>query len=482
MGMPKEVKNILHSLGQGGFQAYIVGGCVRDLLLKREPFDWDVATNARPEEIQEIFPDSFYENEYGTVGVKTGSKKPFLEIVEATTYRIEEQYSDKRHPDRVNFTDSLETDLSRRDFTINAIAVGIKGEIVDPFNGQKDLEKHLLRAVGEAKDRFKEDALRMIRAVRFAAQLDFEIEENTQKAIKANAKLINFVAKERVGGELMKLFDAPFGYKGIILLRDLGLLKIILPELSQGIGLAQNKHHIYTVFEHGLLSFKWAVEHKYSLGVKIAALFHDIGKPATKEGEGRDATFYGHEMVGAGITSKVLSRFGFHKKLKSQICQLIRYHMFYYNIEEVTEKSVRRLLAKIGPENMGDLIKLRICDRMGSGAPKAEPYRLRHFQFVVEKVQKDPISPKMIKINGGDIMKVLKIEPGPKVGQILAILLDEILDSPKLNTKKYLNKRVEELGTLSLIELGTITDKARARAKQFDKAAEEKIKEKYWVK
>lgn len=487
MKIPTEVKNILSVLEKAGFEAYTVGGCVRDLLLVGEPKDWDITTNAKPEEVQKLFPDSFYENKFGTVGVKTGSSKPQLDVVEITTYRTEEKYSDKRHPDEVRFTTSLEEDLKRRDFTINAIALRqARGkpspEIVDLFNGQEDLKNKLIRAVGEPKDRFNEDALRMMRAVRLATELDFGIEEATFEAIIQNVKLIDFIAKERVRDELIKIVDSKNAYDGILLLKECGLLHIILPELAAGIGVGQNKHHIYTVFEHNTLSLKWASDHDYPFHVKLAALLHDVGKPNTKRGEGPDSTFYGHEIVGGKITTKALNRLKLPLKLVQQVSMLVKHHLFYYNVGEVTAKSVRRLVAKVGPENMGDLIKVRICDRMGSGVPKPEPYRLRHFQYMVEKVQKDPISPKMLKVNGDDIMELLGIEPGLKVGQILAILLDEVLDEPKRNTKKYLKSKAEELGKLQDEELGKLTKKAREKEQEFERAVDEEVKEKYWVR
>ena len=488
LSIPKEVEGVLETLEGAGFEAYVVGGCVRDLLIGIEPKDWDITTNAKPKEVQDLFPDSFYENKYGTVGVKTGSDNPRLEIVEVTTYRVEEKYSDKRHPDEVRFTSSLEEDLKRRDFTVNAMALRfaqgkqLKPELVDLFGGQEDLENKLIRAVGEPIDRFNEDALRIMRAVRFATELGFSIEKSTLEAIKDKVKSIDLIAKERVRDELIKLIDSKNAYDGVILLKDTGILQVILPELAAGIGVGQNKHHIYTVFEHNTLALKWAAENDYPFHVKFAALLHDVGKPNTKRGDGPDSTFYGHEIAGGKITRKILSRLLFPQKIEHKISTLVKYHLFYYNVGEVTAKSVRRLVAKVGPENMDDLIKVRICDRMGSGVPKPEPYRLRHFQYMVEKVQKDPISPKMLRVNGEDIMKWLKIEPSPKIGQVLAILLDEVLDDPKRNTQKYLKDKVVTLGKMGDKELQALTKKAKEKEQEFEKAVDEEVKERYWVK
>ena len=491
MRIPKEVKNVISELENHGFQAYIVGGCVRDVLLGKEPKDWDVTTSAKPEDVRNVFPDSFYENKFGTVSVKTGSKEKKMSQIEVTTYRIEGKYTDKRHPDEIKFADTLEEDLGRRDFTVNAMAVelkksnaraAIKANVIDLFGGQDDLDKKIIRAVGEPSDRFQEDALRMMRAIRLGTELEFQIEDKTLQAIRDNVANIKYVANERIWDEFVKLINCRNAYDGIILLRDSGLLHILFPELAEGIGVGQNKHHIYTIFEHNALSLKWAAEHDYPLRVRLAALFHDVGKARTKRGDGPDSTFYGHEITGARIVKQILTRFKCSVLLETEISMLVKYHMFYYKVGEVTERSVRRLVAKVGPENIEDLVKLRICDRMGSGVPKPEPYKQRHFQYMVEKVQRDPLSPKMLKVDGNDIMGKLGIAPGPEVGQILAILLDEVLDDPKKNTKKYLQARLKELGAMNEEGLDNLSKAAREKNEQYDQAVDEGIKGKYWVK
>ncbi|MFH1188210.1 MAG: HD domain-containing protein, partial [bacterium] len=432
MTLPKEVKEIIKALENAGFEAYAVGGCVRDFILSNveglsiEPYDWDITTNAKPEEIQKIFKKSVYENDFGTVAVNTESENENLKIIEITTYRIEEKYTDKRHPDTVKFTNKIEDDLSRRDFTINAIAFDGK-KFIDPFDGQKDIKNKIIRAVGEPQKRFNEDALRLMRAIRFAIQLNFAIEEKTAKAIKENSNDIVAISKERIRDELIKIIMTPYSSSGFELLRQFGLLKHIMPELEEGWGVSQNKHHIYTVWEHNLLSLDWAARHNYKLENRIASLMHDIGKPRTKNGSGSDATFYNHEVISAKMTIKILERLKFPKKIIEKVVLLVRYHLFYYNVEEVTESSVRRLVKNVGPENIDDLLEVRIADRKGSGVPKAEPYKLRHLRAIIEKVSRDPISVKMLKINGDDLMKILKIKPGPKIGYILNILLDEVL-------------------------------------------------------
>jgi len=247
--VPKEIKNISEKLAGAGFEAYFVGGCVRDLMLKREPKDWDVTTNAKPEEIQGIFPESVYENKFGTVGVKisgslqaTGTPAegpgadPATDIVEVTTYRIEGKYTDKRHPDDIKSAKTIKEDLSRRDFTVNALAMDLAGKIIDPYGGVKDLKAKLVRTVGEPRARFEEDALRLLRAVRFACELGFEIEVGTGEAIRHHAGLLEAVAKERIRDEFQKMIMTPRAAEGVILLEDYGLLQYVMPELREGIG------------------------------------------------------------------------------------------------------------------------------------------------------------------------------------------------------------------------------------------------------
>ncbi|MBI5079534.1 HD domain-containing protein, partial [Candidatus Wolfebacteria bacterium] len=463
--IPKEIFNIAEKLRETDFKAYLVGGCVRDLLIGREPKDWDVATNAKPEEIQIIFPDSVYENKFGTVGVKTGSEDERLKIVEITTFRLEGKYTDKRHPDEIKFAETIEEDLARRDFTINAVALKCdpklrihpnapnKYELVDPFNGQADIKNKIIRAVGEPEKRFNEDALRLMRAVRFTVQLNFTIDEKTAEAIKKTAGLLEMIAKERIRDELEKILMTENAVSGIQMLEDFNLLRHIMPELREGIGIGQNKHHIYTVWEHNLRALDYAAKKNYSLEIRMAALLHDVGKPRTKGGDGPDSTFYGHEVVGARMTVKILDNLRFSKDFIEIVSHLVRYHLFYYNVGEVTAAGVRRFLSRVGPENIDNLIKVREADRIGSGVPKAVPYKLRHLLFMIEKVKKDPISPKMLNVNGEDAMKILAISPGPKVGWILSALLDEIIENPRKNTEKDLRLRIKDLGKMSDAEL-----------------------------
>ncbi len=464
-------------LNEAGFEGYAVGGCVRDLLLGKNPKDWDVTTNAKPEDIQKIFPDNFYENKFGTVTVRTENEDKTLKEVQVTPYRVEGKYGDKRHPDEVKFVTKLEDDLSRRDFTINAMALDIEGGVIDLFEGQKDIKLKVIRTVGKPEERFGEDALRLLRAVRFASVLGFKIEEKTLEAVKKNADWLIAISKERIRDEFIKIINSDNAFEGVLLLHETGLLKHIVPELLEGVGIEQNLHHVYTVWEHLTRALKYAAEQNYSLEVRLAALFHDIGKPRSKRGEGRNSTFYGHEVVGAKIVAQVMDRLRFPKDQAEKIVKLVRYHMFYYNPEEVTESSVRRLLVKIGLENVEDLIKVREADRIGSGRPKAVPYKLRHLKYIIDKVSHDPISAKMLKINGKDVMEELGIKPGPKVGLILNSLLAEVVDDPTKNTKEYLRKRIHELDKKSPEELKKSLEKIE---NAIDEEEKERMK-KYYV-
>jgi len=487
MEIPKEVKSIIDKLEKAGFEAYIVGGCVRDLLRKVEPEDWDVATNAKPKEIQKILPESFYENKFLTVTVQTESQNPKLKEIEITTYRSEAKYTDKRHPDEIKFAKTIEEDLSRRDFTINAIALKIsqdaplKIEIIDPFQGKRDLTKKIIRAAGSAKERFNEDALRLLRAVRFATMFGFAIEEKTSQAIKKNAAWLQAISKERIRDEFIKIIMAERAAEGVELLRKLGLLKYIIPELEEGWGVTQNKHHIYECYDHYLRSLDYAAKKNFNKYVKLAALLHDIAKPRVKQGEGPDATFYNHEVLGAKMVARILNRLKFSKKDIEKIAKLVRYHLFYYNVGEVSESSVRRLVLKVGPENMEELLQVRFADRIGSGVPKAEPYKLRHLRYIIEKVSRDPISVKMLKVSGNEVIKILKIQPGPKVGQILDVLLGYVLEAPEKNKKEFLEKEIEKLGKLSEEEIVSLAQKAKKEREKLEMKRDEMTKKKYWV-
>lgn len=505
MKIAKEVLQIAAILHAHHYQAYLVGGCVRDLFTGHEPKDWDIATDALPEMVRELFPDSVYENSFGTVGVKTESKDSRCKVIEVTTFRTESGYSDKRRPDEVAFVKTIEEDLARRDFTVNALALDLKEgmallttefedlPIVDPFGGKEDLQRQVLRAVGDPDQRFGEDALRLMRGVRFHAQLGFGIEKNTLAAIERNATLLKHIAQERIRDEFFKLLSTPRASEGVEMLRETGLLAFIVPELLDGVGCEQNMHHIYDVYTHNLKALEYATQKNYSLAVRIASLLHDVGKPATRAwkkdargkkvrgGERGDWTFYGHQVVGAKMARKILERLHAPGEIIDQVVLLVYEHMFVYDPEVVTLAGVRRLLARVGPEHMDALIQVREADRIGSGVPKAQPYRLRYLLAMIEKVKSDPISAKMLKVNGEDIMKALAVPPSRIIGQIIAVLLEEVLENPERNTKEYLLGRAGELTHLSSEELEEMKQKAQVRALKAQEAIDEEIKKKYFV-
>lgn len=481
MELPGFLTAILAILHGAGHEAYAVGGCVRDVLRGVTPTDWDVATSAHPDEIQALFPESFCENDFGTVTLKPVPEIPDGMKVEITPFRAEAGYSDRRRPDSVQFGVSLEEDLSRRDFTINAMA--FDGEsIVDPYGGRDDLKAKLVRAVRDANERFDEDALRMLRAVRFATVLGFEIEPMTLVAIRKNAGLIAHVSPERIRDELTKMVNAPKQpSRAFHILHDTGLLALILPELEAGVGVGQNKHHVYTVFEHNVLSLDFAAEYGYTTAVRWASLLHDVGKPATKAGDGYNSTFYNHDIVGARQARGIMQRLKFSKEFGQKVVTLVRYHLFFYDVGVVTEAAIRRLVKKVGAENIQDLLKVRIAERMGSGVAKARPYRLRHLEFMIEKVARDPISVKMLEIDGTVLMSELNIAPGPRLGWMLNALLEDVLVDPSRNTRDWLMTRSRELAILSDSDLAALASKAKESATEAESEEVAKIKGKYKV-
>ncbi|OGZ18193.1 MAG: hypothetical protein A2V72_00005, partial [Candidatus Nealsonbacteria bacterium RBG_13_37_56] len=322
---------------------------------------------------------------------------------------------------------------------------------------------------------------RMMRAVRFATVLDFKIEAETSQAIKKNAPWIQAISKERIRDEFLKIIMADKAAEGIEMLRELELLKYIIPELEQGYKILQAKHHKYDCYQHAIFSLKYAAEQNFNKYVRLASLFHDIGKPKSKRGKGEEATFYGHEVIGARITMQTLERLRFSKKEIEKIVKLVRYHLFYYNVDEVSEASVRRLVRKTGLENINELIQVRMADRIGSGCPKAEPYKLRHLRYIIERVSQDPISVKMLKLNGEDLMKLLNIKPGPKIGMILNILLGYVLADPKKNKKDLLEKEVKKLAQLSDQELKVSADKSKEGIDKIVIKQDSMTKGRYWV-
>jgi poly(A) polymerase/tRNA nucleotidyltransferase (CCA-adding enzyme) len=331
-----------------------------------------------------------------------------------------------------------------------------------------------------------------MRVVRFATELEsfsaqggsasgWEIDFKTRRAVEQKTGLLEFIAKERIRDEFIKILMTPRSADGVRLLEELNLLRYVLPELREGLGVGQNKHHIYTVFEHNVRALEYAATQNYSLEVRMASLLHDVGKPRVKHGDGPDSTFYNHEVVGAKMTAKILENLRFGKEFVEKVTHLVRCHLFYYNVGEVTPAGVRRFLARVGSENVDDLMKVREADRIGSGVPKATPYKIRHLLFMIEKVKRDPISPKMLALRGDDVMQIANIPPSQKIGSILSVLLEEVIEDPSKNERGFLESRVRDLSALSDKELQVLAEKARGAKEEFESGVEEGIKKKYHV-
>ena len=479
-GVTKTLKDVArpNAAGGQGFEAYLVGGCVRDLFMGRKPKDWDITTNATPEDIIPLFPKTFYENTFGTVGiVNEETEDETLKIIEVTPYRLESSYSDHRRPDSVKFSKSILDDLKRRDFTINAIAYDVEtGEIIDPFFGIADLARKVIKTVGEPKERFFEDGLRIIRAVRFHVELNFPIDSDTEKSIIENKDILNKISKERIRDEFIKIIMSSNPSGGLEILRKFGLLNYIIPELEESVGIEQNKAHAFDVWTHLLKTVQHSADKEYSLHVRLGALLHDIAKPQSRrwDNEAKQWTFYGHEVVGSRVTRKILEDLRFSRETIERVANLVRWHMFFSDTEKITPSAVRRLVANVGKENVWDLIDMRGCDRIGTGRPKENPYRLRKYKSMLEEVMRDPISVGMLKTDGKRIMEVLHISPGPQIGQILNALLEEVLEDPSLNTEEYLDKKTIELSKMSDIELKKLGEEGKKK-KEIEE--EKEIKE-----
>lgn len=473
--IPLEVMQVSETLQKAGFEAYLVGGCVRDLLIGKTPKDWDITTNAHPEEIQALFADTYYNNDYGTVGVVNDeAEDERVKVVEVTPYRSESEYSDARRPDFVTFGVSLEEDLKRRDFTVNALAFSISTEdLVDLFDGIGDIEKKRIKAVGEPTERFKEDALRMMRAVRLASELNFSIEGATLTSITENSALLKRISIERIAEEFLRIINSAVPMQGIVLLQRLGLIDHIVPELNDAIGIDQGGAHAFDVYEHILRTLQAAADKGFSVELRLAALFHDIGKPATRRtgGKHKTYTFYGHEVVGAQMTKKIMDRMKLPREMSDVVVKLVRWHMFFSDPALITLSAVRRTIVRIGAEHIDDLLNLRVCDRIGTGRPKEQPFRFRQYKAMVDQALRDPISVKMLKINGDQIMELTGEKPGKRLGYVLHTLLEEVLDNPGKNTEEYLKTRVFELLKLPENELVLLAEAGKRKQEEEEQAA-----------
>ncbi len=443
--MPVGVRRVMERISAAGGEAYAVGGSVRDLLLGRRPDDWDLATSLTPREVMGVFRRTLPTGvEHGTVTVVTARRH-----VEVTTFRTEGEYSDHRHPDWVAFTRELEEDLGRRDFTINAVAMDRWGCLTDPFGGLGDMARGLIRTVGDPAERFGEDALRMVRAVRFAAQLGFSVHESVMDALEENAPLVDGVSVERVRAELDRLLSSTDPAGGIELLRKVGLLERFWPELCEGVGVEQNPHHAYTVWEHSLNTLGAMARETSDLSLRLAALLHDVAKPRclSTDAEGM-RHFYNHHVVGAAVARRMLVRLRYDNRTIDRVTHLIRHHMALHHYPDMKDAAIRRLVNRVGVANMDDLVALRTADREGSGTKDTPLSRgtLRLLERVDRVLAEDAaFSLKDLAVDGHDVMRVGGLDPGPGVGRILNRLLDEVLEDPSLNTRLALKARIREL-------------------------------------
>ncbi len=452
--IPQNILSVYKTLTDSGFSTYLVGGCVRNMLLGKPIKDWDLTTKATPEQILHLFPNGFYDNSFGTVGIPI-EKNETKTIVEITTFRTEEGYSDKRRPDKVVWGKTIEDDLSRRDFTMNAIALKFSDskktadyEIIDPYNGQQDISQKLIRAVGDPKIRFKEDALRLLRAVRLATVYSFTIEEQTWNELVADASLLSHVSGERIRDELFKILASDYPYDGVMLLKNARLLECVFPELLEGIGISQarpGRHHTTDVFTHNVLSLKYCPS--VDPLVRLATLLHDAGKPkvASTDGQGL-IVFHNHEIVGAKIAEKICDRLRLSKKDSEKIVTLIRWHMFTVD-EKITDAAVRRFIRHVGVENVKDMMDLRIGDRLGGGTQTAESWRLKLFKKRLEEQLKPaPFSINDLAVDGNDVMKELNLPPGKKIGKILEEIFLEVDEDLSKNNREYLLQQIHAIG------------------------------------
>jgi len=444
--LPTDVLSFMKQIRESGFEVYVVGGAVRNLLLHREVTNWDFTTSATPEEILALFPDNFYHNTYGTVTVKLADN-----LFEITPFRKESNYEDNRHPAQIEWAKTLEEDLARRDFTINAMALRVVSlpqgkldyEINDLFEGKKHLEEKIIKTVGDPSKRFQEDGLRLMRAVRFASQLGFLIDEDTRKAMQENADRIKNISWERIRDELLKIIASDHPAEGILFLRNTNLLKHILPELDVAFSVPQKspkRHHIYDVGTHMVMALA-ACPSKDPI-TRFATLLHDIGKVQTfrKDGETGIITFYNHEVIGMQQATQIAARLRLSNDQKEKFVRLIQYHQF--TVSEIqTDKAVRRFIREVGKEYLQDMLDLRTGDRIGSGSTPTS-WRLDLFKKRLIEVQKEPFAVKDLKIDGTDVMKTLNIKPSKQVGDVLDALFEKVVNGKIKNEREELLKQI----------------------------------------
>jgi putative nucleotidyltransferase with HDIG domain len=441
---PAHVRALIEQLHRNGHAAYVVGGSVRDTLLGRRETDWDLATDALPERMLQLLPGSVYENAFGTVAVRRDHQ-----VIEITTFRHEHEYADFRRPHRLEFGDDIRADLARRDFTVNAIAWGVEAAvdsfapaIVDPFGGLADIDTGTLRAVGDPGARFREDALRMVRAVRLAATLGFDIEPATLAAIRTNAPLVAHLSGERIAAELGKLLAAPRPSVGLRLALDTGVLAVVSPELAAQRGVPQNKIDGEDLWDHTLRSVDAAPAGRPV--VRLAALLHDIGKPSTLS----DGHFHHHDVAGAELAQTLLDRLHYPRAATQEVVELVRHHMFTVD-PDASDAAIRRFIRRIGKDRIDDLLELRRADDIGSGRA-SDSRSLTAFRARIESelAAEAALDRYALKIDGTDLMRELGLTPGPRLGRILDELVERVIVDPALN----------DAPTLLLLAQGMLAD------------------------
>ena len=435
------LKELAAIFNNNGKQLYLVGGAVRDMLRGEKIHDWDIATDAHPDEVTAIIKKA--KGKVVPTGIKHGTVTVFYKkhSAEITTFRTESDYSDGRRPDSVNYTGNIEEDLSRRDFTMNAIALRLPGgEITDPFGGEADIKKGIIRCVGNASDRFNEDGLRPLRAIRFAAQLGFEIETGTLEAINGALEKCGKVSMERVRDEIDKILLSPVPSRGFLLMEKTGLLSLFLNELFLCRNVEQNGYHAFDVLGHSLFACDYTARESYSHELRLAALLHDIGKPQTKKGGEITGiwSFHRHEDVSQEMCRKLLARLRYSNAVTDTVCHLIKEHMFNYT-DDWSDSAVRRFIARAGEENLEDLFNLRRADTYGHLGLEPNPQTLLPFIKRIEKVlgKGRAFKIKDLAVSGKDLMEI-GIPSGKTLGIILKELLETVLDDPEQNTKEKL--------------------------------------------
>jgi tRNA nucleotidyltransferase/poly(A) polymerase len=434
--LPDAVSAALETLWSSGYAAYVVGGGVRDSLLGRPaPADWDVATSATPDQVLGAFPKGRNENRFGTVTLDDGDLR-----VEITTFRRDHQYADHRRPDSVTFTDSLDEDLARRDFTVNAIAWGREpsestAHFVDPANGTADLQARLLRAVGDPATRFDEDGLRLLRAARFAAQLSFAIEPETLAGMRAAAETVRWVSQERIGGELRRMVAADPPSAAFKILAETGVLAFALPELDAQRGVPQDKIIGHDLWLHCLTTVDAAAQlDPGNQQLRLTALLHDIGKPGTFA----DGHFVGHDLEGATLAETLLARLAYPRREAEPVVSLIRHHMFNYE-PRWSSAAVRRFIRRVGIALVGEQLLLRAADNIGSGLPSNAGHLDQLLQRVEHELSSNPpLSLHDLAVHGDDLTSELGLEPGPVIGELLERLLGLVISDPAQNQHSVL--------------------------------------------